>query len=116
MSSGGSDGCSTTARPMPTLSSATSIAPTIAVPTAEARFWVLPRSEPTSPASSAGAEVTRTLNTSVTSAPCPIPKATSPMIVGRVSQLLFTTNESQTSAAVARVNAATPMVRGLNRL
>ena len=41
----------------------------MAVPTPAARFWVVPRSEPTSPASSLGAAVTSTLKTSVTSAP-----------------------------------------------
>src|SRR5699024_5604141 len=99
-----------------TLRSATRSAPTTAVPTAEARFWVLPRIDPTSPASSAGADVTRTLNTSVTRAPWPMPNAIRPTIVGTVSQLLVTTTDSQTRAAVASVKAATPIVRGLNRL
>src|SRR5699024_555009 len=99
-SSSGSSGCSTTARPLPTPSTITSTAPITAVPTAEARFWVVPRSEPTSPARCFGAEVTSTLNTSVTSAPCPIPKTMRPRIVGRVSQLFVTTNASQISATV----------------
>ena len=82
------------------LSRPTSNAPATAVPTAAARFCVVPRSEPTSPASSLGEAVTSTLNTSVTSDPCPMPNAISPMRTGNVLQSLCTTKASHNSAAV----------------
>jgi hypothetical protein len=95
--------------------SVTSSAPTSAVPTADARFCVVPRIDPTSPASRRGAEVTSTLNTRVTSAPWPTPNTTSPRIVGSVSQLFVTTSDNQTSATVVSANPARPIVRGGNR-
>ena len=53
-------------------------APATAVPTPAARLLVVPRRAPTSPASSLGAAVTSTLNTSVTSAPWPMPNDDQP--------------------------------------
>ena len=73
------------------------------------------RGRPTSPASSFGAAVTSTLKTRVTRAPCPMPKTMSPMMVGTVSQLLVTTNESQIKAPVVSAKEKRAMTRGLNR-
>src|SRR5215471_11826397 len=55
-------------------------APARAVPTPPARLLAAPRSEATSPASAAGAAAARTLNRTVTSAPCPNPMTISPKI------------------------------------
>src|SRR5690625_7742548 len=73
------------------------------------------RMEPTSPARCFGAAVTRTLNTSVTKAPWPIPNTISPRIVGRDSQLLSTTAASQSSATVVSANENRAIVRGAKR-
>src|SRR5699024_7166152 len=112
ISSSGISGCSTAERPTEMLSSNTNRAPATAVPTADARFCVVPRNEPTSPANFAGDDVTRTLNTSVTSAPCPTPKTNRPKMVGNVSQLLVTTKDSQNSAIVVNPNENNAIVRG----
>jgi hypothetical protein len=53
---------------MAALNRPTRSAPATAVPTASARFWVVPRNDPTSPASFFGEAVTSTLNNSVTRA------------------------------------------------
>ena len=60
--SGGNFGFSAMVRRMAALSSPTRSAPATAVPTAAAKLLVVPRREPTSPASSLGEEVTSTLN------------------------------------------------------
>ena len=78
-------------------------APATAVPTAAARFCVVPRSDPTSPARSLGEAVTSTLNSSVTSEPCPMPNRTSPKRTGISLQSLRTTKASHTSAMVHRM-------------
>ena len=85
------------------LSRPTRSAPDTAVPTAAARLLVVPRSEPTSPASSLGEDVTSTLNSRVTSAPCPIPNKTRPISTGTALQSLRTTKASHSSATVQRM-------------
>ena len=93
----------------------TSNAPATAVPTAAARLLVVPRSEPTSPASSFGDAVTSTLNSSVTSAPWPMPNTISPSMTGTELQSLRTTNDSHSSPAVHRMKPNRPICRGAKR-
>ena len=74
----------------------------------------MPRSEPTSPASSFGAAVTSTLNTSVTSAPWPMPKVISPSITGTADQSLRTTQASQSSPTTHSAKPPCAMRRGVH--
>ena len=96
------------------LSRPTRSAPASAVPTPAARFWVVPRSEPTSPASSLGAAVTSTLKTSVTSAPWPSPNTISPIITTGALQSLRTTQASHSSASVQMAKPICPMRCGVS--
>ena len=89
----------------PALSTPTTSVPMRAVPTEAARLLAVPRSAPTSPASSLGDEVTSTLKSSVTSAPWPMPKATRPSRTGKVLQLLLTTKASHNAPAATSVKA-----------
>ena len=73
---------------------------------------MVPRSEPTSPASSLGEAVTSTLNSSVTSAPCPMPNSTRPNRTGTALQSLRTTKASHSSATVQRMKPIAPDLPG----
>ena len=85
-----------------------------AVPTAAARLLVVPRSEPTSPASSCGEDVTNTLNNKVTSDPWPMPNSTRPNITGTELQSLRTTKASHNSAVAHRPKPIIPIFRGVS--
>ena len=74
----------------------------------------MPRSEPTSPASSFGEDVTNTLNNKVTSEPWPMPNSTRPNSTGIELQSLCTTKASHSSAVAHSPKPKTPILRGVS--
>ncbi len=97
------------------LSRPTATTPAKAVPNAVERLLATPRNAPTSPASDWGADVTMTLNSSVSNEPSPRPTMSKPRMTIAVPQLLPTTNDSNVSPPATRAKATMAIRRGVKR-
>ena len=97
------------------VSSVTATTPANAAPNAEETLFTTPRSAPTSPAYSFGDAETRTLKSSVSMVPSPIPASTNPMITRSVPQSWLIVRATSAKPIAFRMKQPAPIKRGFMR-